>query len=432
VVVERTDATPPRGYRSGIGRRAKVPAGNIVTISASYAVYLRYAPPSCQARIMQFMWSDEQRRLHAEAAEFARRELNARIEERDHTAEFDVRSWRRCGDFGVLGWAVPAAHGGAGHDVVTAAYLMEALGHGCHDNGLAFGLGTQMWGFQVALLQFGTDAQVSRYLARSVHGDLIAAFAMTELGSGSDAFSIACSAARERSDYVLNGEKVLVTFGPIADLAIVFAKTDPSAGRWGISSFLVEADTPGFIAHAPESTMGLRTIPIGRLTLENCRVPASQLFGKEGAGASIFTSYQSWERSFVLAPQIGAMRRLLDDCVEVARTRIRAGQPIGRNQAVAHRIADMKLRLEAARMLLYRTAWLQGNEKPSLMEASLTKIFLSEAFVQSSLDAIAIHGGAGYDTATGVERNLRDAIGATTYGGTVDIQRNIVAGLLGL
>jgi hypothetical protein len=309
---------------------------------------------------------------------------------------------------------------------------MEGIGYACEDNGLAFALGAQIWGVQTALLHFGTEAQKERYLPASISGKLIGAYAITEQGSGSDAFGLAASATRDGDDYVINGEKVLVTFAPIADYAIVFAKTDASAGRWGISAFLVDSDTPGYTAHPVEPKMGLRTVPIGRISLEDCRVQATALLGKPGAGASLFNYSQGWERSLVLAPHLGAMRRLLDQCIEVARNRRRAGVPIGKHQAVSHRIAEMKLRLETARLLLYKTAWLQQNGKANLMEAALTKMYLSECLTQSSMDAIAIHGGEGYLTAAGIERNLRDALGATIYGGTTDLQRNIVAGLLGL
>ena len=178
--------------------------------------------------------------------------------------------------------------------------------------------------------------------------------------------------------------------------------------------------------------MGLRTVPYGRISLQDCRVPAESLLGKPGAGASIFNFIQVWERSLVLAPHLGAMQRLLDQCVAVARNKMRADVPIGKHQAVSHRIANMKLRLETARLLLYKTAWHQQRGISNLMEAALTKIHLSESLAQTSLDAIAIHGGDGYRTAVGIERNLRDAIGATIYSGTSDVQRNIVASLLGL
>ncbi len=381
---------------------------------------------------MDFSWTEEQQELYASVVDFARRELDDDVVRRDRESEFSVALWRAAAEFGVLGWAVPEALGGRSYPVLTVAYLMEALGYGCRDNGLSFGLGAQMWGVQTALLHFGTEEQVARYLPRSVQGHALAAYAMTEAGSGSDAFGLETTATADGSSYVLNGEKTLITFGPIAEFAIVFAKTRPDAGRWGISAFVVDADTPGYQAHPTEEKMGLRTVPFGRLTFEDCRVPAASLLGKEGAGASIFSHSQGWERSLVLAPQLGAMQRLLDHCVEVARSRKRAGASIGKHQAVSHRISNMALRLETARLLLYKTAWLQQNGGRNLMEAALAKIHLSECFAESSLEAIAINGGEGYKTESAIERNLRDALGGTIYGGTVDIQRNIVSGLLGL
>ena len=374
----------------------------------------------------------EQQRLRDVVVEFARTELSDDVARRDLAAEFPRELWRRCAGFGVLGWAVPEAHGGRGLPPGAVVPLMEALGYGCRDNGLTFALGAQMWSVQTALLHAGSEHQIERYLRPAVEGRAIAAFAMSESGSGSDAFAIATTATPEGDGYVLDGEKVLVTLAPIADYAVVFAATDPAAGRWGLSAFLVDADTPGFTAHPNEHKMGLRTVPFGRITLDGCRVPGEALLGRAGAGASLFSHSQGWERSLVLAPQVGAMEHLVERCVEFARTRRRAGQPIGKHQAVSHRIADMRIRLEASRLMLRRTAAVLEAGGSALLEAAMTKTYLSEAFVASSHDAIAVHGGDGYTSDAGVERNLRDAIGATLYGGTVDIQRNIVAGLLGL
>ncbi|QDV10118.1 Acyl-CoA dehydrogenase [Planctomycetes bacterium Poly30] len=381
---------------------------------------------------MDFSWTEEQNALVEDARRFAREELGGDVVARDAAGTFDRTLWKRAAEYGVLGWAVPKEHGGSGHDLVTAVRLLEALGEGCRDNGLTFGLGAQMWGVQTALLHFGTPEQIERFLPPSLAGDSLTAYCMTEEGSGSDAFGLAATAVREGGEYVLNADKVLITFGPVADAAIVFAKTNPDAGRWGISAFLVDASAPGYTAHPVEAKMGLRTVPFGRVTLEDVRVPADQLLGKEGAGASLFTFSQGWERSLVLAPQLGAMQRQIDECVKFARTRKRAGTSIGKHQAVSHRIADMKLRLETGRLLLYKTAWLQQKGLPNLMEAALTKTYLGECFRDSALAAIAIHGGDGYRTKAGIERDLRDAIGGLIYGGTTDIQRNIVAGLLGL
>lgn len=381
---------------------------------------------------MNFDWTESQERLAQATAEFAREQLASDTARRDAEGAFSPELWRRAAEHGVLSWAVPAEHGGAGLDLVTTVRLMEALGEGCRDNGLTFALGAQMWGVQTALLHFGTDEQIARVLPGSMAGTTLAAYCMTEEGSGSDAFALATTARKTDGGYILSGEKVLITLGPIANVAIVFASTAPDAGRWGLSAFLVDADTPGYAAQPAEDKMGLRTVPFGRVTLTDCEVPASALIGKEGAGASIFTFSQGWERSLVLAPQLGAMQRQLDACVAFAKGRKRGGQSIGKHQAIAHRIADMKLRLETCRLLLYRTAWLQQSGKPNLMEAALTKTYLGECFAKSSLDAILVHGGDGYRTEVEVERDLRDAVGGLIYGGTTDVQRNIVAGLLGL
>ena len=377
-------------------------------------------------------WNEEQRDLYDSVVAFCKEQLQHDVVTLDAAGQFPTDAWQNCAEFGVLGWLVPEQYGGSGYSVTTAAHLMEAIGYGCEDNGLAFALGTQMWGIQTALLHFGSDEQVAKYIPGLTRGQLTGAYAINEKGSGSDAFGLAMTAVADGNDFVICGEKVLVTLAPIADFAIVFAKTEPEAGRWGISVFLVDADTPGFTAHPAEQMMGLRTVPYGRITLDDCRVSGDALLGKPGAGASIFGYTQGWERSLLLAPHLGAMQRILDQSVAVARSRKRADTAIGKNQAVSHRIADMKLRLETARLLFYKTAYMLENGKSINMEAALTKTYLSECFRQSSMDAIAIHGGEGYKTEAGIERNLRDAIGATIYGGTVDVQRNIVAGLLGL
>ncbi len=381
---------------------------------------------------MEFDFSKEQRDLYQSVLAFCEEQLRYDVVALDAEGEFSQEAWRACAEFGVLGWRVPTKLGGAGHAITTVAYLMEAIGYGCEDNSLAFALGTQLWSIQTSLLHFGTDEQIEKYMPGSITGDLIGAYAVNEEGSGSDALGLSATAVRDGGDYVINGEKTLITFAPIADFAIVFAKTDPDAGSWGVSAFLVDADTPGYQALPVEQYMGLRTVPIGRIHLQDCRVPATSLLGKPGSGTSIFNFSQGWERGLVMAPHIGAMQRLLDQCVDVARNRKRAGVPIGKHQAVSHRIADMKLRLETARLLQYKTAWLQQAGKSNLMEAALTKMHLSECLTESSLDALRIHGGDGYLSESGIERNVRDAVGATIYCGTSDMQRNIIAGLLGL
>ena len=208
--------------------------------------------------------------------------------------------------------------------------------------------------------------------------------------------------------------------------------TGPTRWIWGISAFVVDMASDGVSVGENQEKMGLRTVPFGDLELVDCFVPEDNRLGPEGAGMSLSTSFLEWERCSILASQIGAMQRQLEQTIEYARQRKQFGKAIGKYQSVANRIVDMKLRLETSRLLLYKTAWLKETGKSAMIEAALLKLLLGEAFVESSLDAIRVHGGRGYVTENGVERNLRDAVGGTIYAGTSDIQRNIIAGLLGL
>ena len=364
--------------------------------------------------------------------DFAANNLNKDVIAHDHASEFPADSWSLCAEHGVHGWTMPEQQGGKAHSTLIACQLFEAMGQGCTDNGLTFALGAQVWSVQMPLLHFGSPEQINRYLPEMISGRSIGSFAITEHGSGSDAFALATSASKEGDHYVLNGEKVMITLAPVSSVAIVFAVTNASAKQWGISAFLIDTDTPGCTLSANIPKMGLRSVPFGSITFDNCRIPASTLLGSEGAGSAIFNYSQSLERCLVLAPQVGAMQRLLDLSVQFAKRRTRSGESIGKHQAVAHRISNMRIGLETSRLLLYKNAWLIDQGNANLMEAAIAKTQISEAFVSCCHDAIAIHGGAGYLTENELERQARDALGATIYGGTVDIQRNIIAGLLGL
>jgi alkylation response protein AidB-like acyl-CoA dehydrogenase len=382
---------------------------------------------------MDFGWTDEQLARRAAACGFAQRELgDETLVERDHEGRFARELWERCARFGILGLSVPAEFGGAELDLPTAMLVMEGLGEGCPDNGLAFALNAQLWTVQRPIVRFGSDAQKQRYLPGLSNGTLLGAHALTEPDAGSDAFSLTMRAERRGDAYVLNGTKCLVTLAPVADVALVFASTNPAAGKWGVSAFVVERTTPGVRASAMQHKMGLRTVPIGELHFEDCVVPESARLGPEGAGVSIATHSLEVERCCILASQLGAMERQLRRSIEYARSRKQFGQAIGKFQSVSNRVADMKVRLETARLLLYKVAWLVERGQPAMMEAAMLKLYLSEAFVESGMDAIRIHGGFGSLSETGVERDLLDALGGVLYAGTTDIPRNIIARLLGL
>jgi alkylation response protein AidB-like acyl-CoA dehydrogenase len=381
---------------------------------------------------LDFSLSAEQEELKAAAVAFARRELDKDLREREEAGEFCPQAWRACAKFGIQGLPVPAELGGGGADILTTVLVMEALGYGCHDNGLIFSLNAQMWSLELPLVKFGTPAQQQAYLPGLISGDLIGVHAMTEPDSGSDAFSMRTRVERQGDGYVLNGTKLYITNAPISDVVLVFAAHPGKPKMAGISAFLVEKGTSGFSVTRGLDKMGLRTSPMGEVVLDDCYVPAENRVGSEGAGMAIFNSSMAWERSCILASALGTMQRQLEECVEYARNRNQFGQSIGKFQAVSNKVADMYLRLEAARLLVYQAAWLGQQGKSVLAEAAAAKLFTSEAWIASSLDAIQLHGAYGYMKESGIERDLRDAIAGTIYSGTSEIQRVILARLLGL
>jgi alkylation response protein AidB-like acyl-CoA dehydrogenase len=381
---------------------------------------------------VDFSLTAEQRELTDAATEFARQELNQDLVKREDAGEFPRNAWRKCAEFGVQGLPVPTELGGAGSDVLTTALVMEALGYGCQDNGLLFSLNAQMWSVELPLLTFGTPAQQRAYLAGMVSGELIGAHAMTEPGSGSDALHMQTRAERQGDHYVLDGTKQYITNASVADVLLVYAVDRDRPALSGISAFLVNAATPGLTVTSSFEKMGLRTSPMGEVTLHDCHVPVESRLGPEGAGMTIFNSSMEWERSCLFASIVGGMRRQLEACVAYARSREQFGKPIGKFQAVSSKLADMYVRMEAARSMIYRVAWLKDRGRSAPAEAAAAKLYTSEAWVRSSQDAIQIHGAWGYLKDAGIERDLRDAVAGTIYSGTSDIQRMVIARMLGL
>jgi alkylation response protein AidB-like acyl-CoA dehydrogenase len=380
---------------------------------------------------MDFEWRREQLEYRDSVAALART-LNDDVAARDATHTFSRGAWARCAEIGIQGLPVPEEYGGSGAGATTIVLALEALGDGCTDNGLLFSLNAQMWACEIPIVRFGSEEQKRRYLPGLCDGSLIGAQAMTEPGSGSDAFGLATTAEQRDRSYILNGSKTFVTNGPEADVVVVFASTRPGGGFAGVSAFLVERATAGLSIGRPLEKMGLRTSPMSELFLEDCEVPAESMLGKPGAGFAIFNLAMLWERSCILASTVGAMQRQLERCVAHARERRQFGRPIGKFQAVSHRIADMKVRLETARLLVYRLAWLLERDEATPLDAAIAKLYLSESFLQSSLDALQIHGGYGYMAEYELEREVRDAVGSRIHSGTSDIQRNLIAGFLGL
>jgi alkylation response protein AidB-like acyl-CoA dehydrogenase len=381
---------------------------------------------------VDFSWNEEQLALRMSIISFAKKELNESLIEQDRDEGFNWEGWKKCAAMGLHGLPVPQEYGGQGADILTTACALEALGYGCRDNGLIFSINAHMWSAEIPFLKFGTEAQRRRYLPKLVSGQWVGVHAMTEPMSGSDAFSLKSRAERKGDRYVINGSKTFITNAQIADVLIVFANLDPAKGASGITGFIVEKGTPGLTVSKKLHKMGLRTSPMAELALVDCEVPAENVLGKEGAGTAIFTASMEWERICILASHLGAMQRLLETCVKYARERKQFGQAIGKFPAIAHKVAEMDMRLETARLVLYKAAWLKKQGKHPLREAAIAKAYVSEACIQTCMDAIQIHGGYGYMTEYEIERELRDAIAGKIYSGTTEIQKMIIAGLHGL
>jgi alkylation response protein AidB-like acyl-CoA dehydrogenase len=376
---------------------------------------------------MNFELTPEQETLQKAAIEFARRELNSNMIERDAQQVFSRDGWKKCAGFGVQGMPIAKEYGGRDANPITTIAMMEGLGYGGSDQGLLFSINAHMWTNSIPLLKYGTTEQKKKYLPGLCDGSLIGANGASEPNAGSDIFSMQTRASKDSSDYVLNGRKTFVTNAPVADLFTVYATLNPQLGAAGICAFIVEKGTPGFSVGKRKDKLGLRTALMAELLLEDCRVAGTALLGREGRGVEIFNCSMAWERACILATCLGTMRRQLERCVEHARKRKQFGQAIGKFQSVANRLVDMKLRYETARLLIYKVGWLMQQERSADMDAAMAKLYVSESFVKSCLDAIQVHGGSGFLTELELERELRDSVGSTLYSGTSEIQRNIIA-----
>jgi len=378
---------------------------------------------------MDFSLSSAQVDLRERMRSFAANEL-------DHAGDktaFNRALWQQCANAGIQGMPLPQPWSETvAEDILTTIVAMEGLGHGCADNGLLFALNAHIWTVQTPVLQHGSPSLHNEFLSAMGDGRLVAAQAMTEPEAGSDVFSLTTQATLAGDSYTLNGKKCMISLASVADVFLVFAKTNPEAGRWGVSAFLVRRDTPGLTVLEQTQKMGLDTVPMASIELQDCVVHESYRLGPEGAGAGIANNALEFERCCIMASQVGRMERQLELAIEHVTSRRQYGQPVGKFQSVSNRIADMKVRLETSRLMLYQAGWMKQQGQSIALQSAMVKLHLSEMFLASGVDAMRVHGGYGYLSETGMEKDVRDALGGVLYGGTSDIQRNIIAGMLGL
>ncbi|MDQ3954681.1 MAG: acyl-CoA dehydrogenase family protein [Actinomycetota bacterium] len=378
---------------------------------------------------MDFRFSEEQLAFYKSVKDFAAEVVAPGAHERDVEGRFDRSVWDAVGEFGVLGLPIPEEYGGSGADIVTTCLALEALAEGGHDAGLGLSVGAHLTIGTVPIWLHGTEEQKRRYLPDLCSGKAIGAMAITEPEAGSDAAAIKTRARRDGDDWVINGSKIFITNGSIADSVIVIAVTDPEAGSGGgISAFIVDTDNPGFVAERDLDKMGTRSSPLSLLHFDDCRVSSEAMLGTEGAALwQVAFECFDWERCVMIASSVGGMKASLSAAISYAHERKAFGKPLAKHQAMQHKIAEMKANLDAASLLLYRAAWMKQEGLPHQVEASVAKFFVAEAAMSNALEATQIFGGYGYIKEYPVERSIRDAKLISIGGGTSEIQKMIIA-----
>lgn len=376
------------------------------------------------AKIMDFSLTDRQRQVRELARRFTDEEIIPTARENDTKERFPADIIRKMGAAGLLGGVILAEYGGSGFDNISDALIFEEIGRGC--SSVRTTLSVQVSLVEQLIYRWGSEEQKKRYLPRLCRGEILGCFALTEPGAGSDAAGIITLATQKGKGWVLNGTKTWISNGGVAELAIVFARTDPAEGHEGISAFIVEKGTPGFSSMEIKGKLGLRASNTAGLSFNKCVIPGDALLGKVGEGFRIAMAALDNGRYGVAAGCVGIMTGCIDACIVYARERKQFGRPIATFQLVQEMIARMVVDRDAARLLVFRAGELKDRGVGSTLETSIAKYFASEAAVRVALDAIQIHGAYGYSNAYTVERYLRDAKVATIYEGTSQIQKLII------
>lgn len=381
---------------------------------------------------MNFELSEKERDLLDSSWEFSRDVLDDGAAQRIAEHTFDRAVWKKAAEFGYTGLCVPEGEGGCGLNALETMLMVEGFGKGCRDLGLSFSLSAHLFACVMPIYRFGSASLKRDYMPALVSGESIAANAASEPEAGSDIYNMTTKAVKVEGGYNITGQKCFITNAPVADIFLVYAKTHPELGFLGISAFLVPRNTPGLNVglHRPKDS--LSTCTWSEVYFEDMFIPESLRVGDEGVGGAMFHDSMIWERGCLFAAYLGAMDRVLEHVINQVKTREQFGHSLASFQSVTNRIVDMKLRLDASRLLLYRSGWLYDQGRDAEMEIALSKIMISESAVQSGLDAIQVFGGAAIESEMGVMRLLLDAIPSRIFSGTNDIQRNIVARKLGL
>ncbi|MCM3714231.1 acyl-CoA dehydrogenase [Alkalihalobacillus oceani] len=377
---------------------------------------------------MNFLLTDEQEMIRKMVRDFAEKEIAPTAAERDEEERFDRSHFEKMAALGLTGIPWPEEYGGIGADYVSYVIAVEELSRVCASTGVTLSahLSLASW----PIYKFGTEEQKQTYLRALAEGTKIGAYGLTEPSSGSDAAAMKTTAVEEEDGYVLNGSKIFITNGGVADLYIIFALTDPELRHKGVSAFIVEADTPGFSVGKKEKKLGIRSSPTTEIIFENCRVPKKNMLGARGEGFKIAMMTLDGGRNGIAAQAVGIAQGALDAAIDYAKTRKQFGKAIGQQQGVAFKLADMATKVEASRLLTYQAAWRESEQLPYGLESAMSKLFAGDTAMEVTTEAVQVFGGYGYTKDYPVERFMRDAKITQIYEGTNEIQRLVISKML--
>lgn len=377
---------------------------------------------------MFFKLSDEHEMIRKMVRDFAKNEVEPTAAERDEEERFDRELFDKMAELGLTGIPWPEEYGGIGSDYLAYVIAVEELSRVCASVGVTLSAHTSLAGWPV--YKFGTEEQKQKYLKPMAQGEKIGAYGLTEPGSGSDAGGMRTTAKLNGDHYVLNGSKIFITNGGIADTYVVFAVTDPSSKHKGTSAFIVEKDFKGFSVGKKESKLGIRSSPTTEIMFEDCIVPKQNLLGQEGEGFKIAMMTLDGGRNGIAAQAVGIAQGALDASVAYAKERQQFGKPIAQQQGIGFKLADMATTIEASRLLTYQAAWLESEGLPYGKESAMSKLFAGDTAMKVTTEAVQVFGGYGYTKDYPVERYMRDAKITQIYEGTQEIQRLVISRML--
>jgi len=372
-----------------------------------------------------FKLSEEQELLKKTVRDFAESEIAPKAAEMDEKEEYDMTLWSKMAEMGLTGIPYPDDYDGAGMDNLSYAIAVEELSRVCASSGVFVSAHTSLCAWPI--YAFGTEDQKQKFLKPLSSGDKLGAMGLTEPSAGSDASSLKTMAVKEGNEYVLNGTKIFITNGYHAEIYVIFATTDRSKGTRGISAFIVEKDTPGFTFGKKEHKLGIRASSTYELVFENCRIPAENLLGQEGQGFKMVMMTLDGGRIGIAAQALGIAQGAYEQALGYSKIREQFGKPISANQGLQWMLADMSTQIEAARLLVYKAAYLKDNKQPFSKEAAMAKLFASETAMAVTTKAVQVFGGYGYTREYPVERMMRDAKITEIYEGTSEVQRIVIA-----